>query len=86
MHAITSSDGGMSAEGAKPESKKWKSDPGHVGGYVGLWGGWADLTQTCCLGPLALSRILGLRLIHAMHALTSSHYANANDLLNVACK
>ena len=29
----------------------------------------ADLAQTCCLGPLAMSRILGLRLIHAMHAL-----------------
>ena len=32
---------------------------------------WADLTQTCSLGPLAMSRILSLRLIHAMHALTS---------------
>ena len=31
----------------------------------------ADLTQTCCLGPLALCRILSLRLINAMHALTS---------------
>ena len=34
-------------------------------------GGWADLAQTCCLGPLALSRMLSLRLLHAMHALTS---------------
>ena len=33
---------------------------------------WADLVQTCSLGPLAMSRILSLRLIHAMHALTSS--------------
>ena len=32
---------------------------------------WADLVQTCCLGPLAMSRMLSLRLIHAMHALTS---------------
>ena len=32
---------------------------------------WADLDQTCSLGPLAMSRILSLRLIHAMHALTS---------------
>ena len=32
---------------------------------------WADLAQTCSLGPLAMSRILSLRLIHAMHALTS---------------
>ena len=31
----------------------------------------ADLAQICCLGPLALCRILSLRLIHAMHALTS---------------
>ena len=32
---------------------------------------WADLAQTCSLGLLAMSRILSLRLIHAMHALTS---------------
>ena len=32
---------------------------------------WADLAQTCSLGPLAMSRILSLRLIHVMHALTS---------------
>ena len=31
----------------------------------------ADLAQTCCLGPLAMFRILSLRLIHAMHAPTS---------------
>ena len=37
----------------------------------GTVGGWADLAQTCCLGPLALSRILSLRMLHAMHALTS---------------
>ena len=34
---------------------------------------WADLAQTCSLGPLAMSRILSLRLIHAMHALTSPY-------------
>ena len=33
---------------------------------------WADLAQICSLGPLAMSRILSLRLIHAMHALTSN--------------
>ena len=33
---------------------------------------WADLAQTCSLGPLAMSRILSIRLIHAMRALTSS--------------
>ena len=33
---------------------------------------WADLAQTCSLGPLAMSLILSLRLIHAMHALTST--------------
>ena len=33
---------------------------------------WADLAQTCSLGPVAMSRILSLRLIHAMHALTST--------------
>ena len=32
---------------------------------------WADLAQTCSLRPLVMSRILSLRLIHAMHALTS---------------
>ena len=32
---------------------------------------WADLAQTCSLGPLAMSRILSLRLMHALHALTS---------------
>ena len=32
---------------------------------------WADLAQTCSLGPLAMSRILSLRLIHAMYAPTS---------------
>ena len=31
----------------------------------------AKLAQTCCLGPLTTFRILSLRLIHAMHALTS---------------
>ena len=35
---------------------------------------WADLAQTCSLGPLAMSRILSLRLIHAMHALTTPFY------------
>ena len=27
--------------------------------YVGLWsvGGWADLVQTCCLGPLATAPV-----------------------------
>ena len=39
-------------------------------------GGWAlaqpqPKPQTCCLGPLAMSRILNIRLIHVMHALTS---------------
>ena len=34
---------------------------------------WADLAQACSLGPLAMSRILSLRLIHAMHALTSRY-------------
>ena len=34
---------------------------------------WADMAQTCSLGPLAMSRILSLRLIHAMHALTSMY-------------
>ena len=38
---------------------------------------WADLAQTCSLGPLAMSRILSLRLIHAMHALTSKQLKNA---------
>ena len=33
---------------------------------------WAGLAQTCSLGPFAVSRILSLRLIHAMHALTSN--------------
>ena len=37
---------------------------------------WADLAQTCSLGPLAMSRILSLRLIHAMHALTSIYPEN----------
>ena len=32
---------------------------------------WANLALTCSLGPIAMSRILSLRLIHAMHALTS---------------
>ena len=32
---------------------------------------WPDLAQTCSLGSLAMFRILSLRLIHAMHALTS---------------
>ena len=32
---------------------------------------WAKLAQTCCLGPLTMFRILSLRQIHAMHALTS---------------
>ena len=32
---------------------------------------WADLALTCSLEPLAMSRILSHRLIHAMHALTS---------------
>ena len=35
---------------------------------------WADLAQSCSLGHLAMSRILSLRLIHAMHALTSSFH------------
>ena len=35
---------------------------------------WADLAQTCSLGPLVMSRILSLRLIHAMHALTSTPF------------
>ena len=43
---------------------------------VGIWlylqYYWAELAQICSLGPLAMSRILSLRLIHAMHALTSS--------------
>ena len=39
---------------------------------------WADLAQTCSLGPLAMSRILNLRLIHAMDALTSRECSMAN--------
>ena len=32
---------------------------------------WANLAQTCSLRPLAMSWILSLRLIHAVHALTT---------------
>ena len=40
--------------------------------YLSLWKNRHCLALTCSLGPIAMSRILSLRLIHAMHALTSS--------------
>ena len=43
-----------------------------ISGYRYLQYYWADLAQNCSLGPLAMSRILSLRLIHVMHALTSN--------------
>ena len=44
---------------------------------------WEDLAQSCSLGPLAMSRILSLRLIHAMHALTSNLQGPAKVLTYV---
>ena len=42
---------------------------------------WADLAQTCSLGSLAMSRILRLRLIHAMHALTTMDFKPSVSIL-----